>query len=146
MRTELLFPLLQYRRLGKQDLRTRIFLGPCYSWCSALRMSRRYITPRTRSEALSLKSMEELHAGIFRSPKVLVSCRISSEPQLMRGIILVPKYFHWVPSISFGTFPIMKSFDLAILTIMLGTLYPNTTPTPCVDPIGTNCISLVIFL
>src|SRR5438270_7612919 len=87
--------------------------------------------------------LAEAPCGYMPVLQVLV---FQASPNYARYDALSQKYFQPVPSISFGTFPIMKSFDLNILTIMLGILYPNTTPTPCVDPIGTNCISLVIFL
>lgn len=51
-----------------------------------------------------------------------------------------------VPSMVLGACPIMKSLALAILTMKLGSFQPKAMPTPPWDPIGTNCMSLVIFL
>lgn len=51
-----------------------------------------------------------------------------------------------MPSTVLRALPIMKSLLLATLTKKLGTLNPNAAPTPCWDPMGTNCMSLVIFL
>lgn len=105
---------------------------PCYSWCSALRMSRGYITPRTRSEELSLESKKEvqnpsrrkLHAGICLSPKSWYLVEFQASLSYARYHPF-PKVFSLGPLDQFWNIPDHEILRLEHLDHYAGNLIPE---------------------